>query len=141
MKFILFEMAERRKEIARWLSSNSMPVMEHLVKYLCVNDKDMREHWIDEIYGFLHTVDLIKGSNKYPTKEFIVDNTYGKHADSICLKRNKILKKYNDSTLVELSDEKLLDFILYYFQHLSEYLSYDGYVSEDEVRDILTSYK
>lgn len=135
----LFEMARSRKEIAHTLQEKSSQIFIHLIKYFYVDDNGLRDHWSREIYSFLNDIDILKSTKDYPTLAFIYENTYVVHADSICKKQKKILSEYESSSIKERNDEKFLDFASNYFYNLSDILSKEGYVSQEEINNILRS--
>ena len=135
---LITEMAHSRKDIAMQLANKSSPVFIHLVKYYYVEDKNLLSHWIDEIYSFLNDVDLIKKTKEFPTKEFIIKNTYYVHYDSICKKQNKILDKYKNKIKKPFDNNKLLEFIKHYFEELAQILSTEGYATHNDIGNILT---
>ena len=81
MRIFVTEFAESKKEIERELKPKTENIIEHLFKLYLVPEHTAVNHWKQEIYSFLHTIDKLKGSNKRPTKEQIYKWTFGKKED------------------------------------------------------------
>ena len=141
MRLIFFEMALDKKDLERKLQSCSPKIIEHLLYLMLSPNCTTRKHWKQEIYSFLNDVTLIKGSKKNPKAKFIYDNTYGYRQDLIM--RETYMKKFlkdvcakeNISTNLTITEvqEKLNHVCEEYFTWLSNELSENLYVTQDEV--------
>jgi hypothetical protein len=83
MKIYIIALAETKKELERNLSDHTIEVIERLFKLMVMPDSPDRNQWQEEIAGHIHSVDVMKGSKKFPTAKQIFKWTYGKAYDSI----------------------------------------------------------
>lgn len=147
MKLQIFELAYSRKHIADHLISVTPKIIEHLFYLMLDPTNQARNHWKSEIYGFLNDMDAMKGTNKVPNKDFIYKWTYGSKQDRIKSEKymSKFLKDVCKKENINTSDDietimKNLDYICVdYFDWLSEELSTNEYVTQDEVYSKLDS--
>ena len=64
MRIFVTEFAESKKEIERELKPKTENIIEHLFKLYLVPEHTAVNHWKQEIYSFLHTIDKLKGNIK-----------------------------------------------------------------------------
>ena len=142
MKIYINAMAEVQKEVERKLSGRTDKVITHLL-YLCLAPNSTTvNHWIDEIYSFIHDIEMLKGKNKYPKKEKIYNWTYGKKQDRVNktgwlgIQIEDALDKENLETYLTVNQVMdMLDVVCdEYFTWLSAELSTIGAVSRRSVQ-------
>lgn len=81
MRIFVTEFADSKREIERELKPKTENIIEHLFKLYLVPEHTAVNHWKQEIYFFLHTIDKLKGNNKRPSKKQLYDWTFGKKED------------------------------------------------------------
>ena len=97
---------------------------------------DALEHHIDEIFLYLHMVSRWTKTNKFPTKEFIMNILWYEWQDIKdnvsfrLLDMTKIKYKNFSKTTV---DKEFYDFLFSYFSWISQELSDNGVVRLDDV--------
>lgn len=112
--------------------------MRHIILYLCSSDVGLKNHWANEIYSFIHDVPKLKGTNRYPSASFIFDNTYEIWYDSMEPGVQKLFQQEHmeyDAQRVKIA----IAIAKEYFLWLSEQLSNNGSVTNQEVRQKLES--
>lgn len=67
----LFEMAYSRQQAWQKVSGISYPLTYHLVKVLLMPESQNREHWLNEIQGYIRSIDniLLKPRNRRLRKQ------------------------------------------------------------------------
>lgn len=137
----LFELAKSQSDIKYQLQFMTPKVVEHLI-YLTIDPKNInRNHWIEEIYAFIHDIDICKINKKFPKKSFIYSNTYGSSQDKYTNipSMKKRLKGICDSENITFTDSiydivNKIDFVCSnYFDWLSYELSTYGVVTLEDV--------
>ena len=109
----------------------------HIVKLLLFSDSAYAGHWMHEIWAFLHRMQKLKNTKKLPKAKFIYD------ALSCSNDIIDSLVKEAIETEVELKPRDIAEVdilaTLENYQHwLSDKLSSDGYVSQEDVKSKLT---
>lgn len=132
MTKVIYAMSRRLRDIGDDLDNIGKPLILHLVKVVLYSDHASLNHWIDEIYGFLHTIDTYKGRNKAPSSKFIFDNLYAKN-NSKYLDRwiNVVKEDYGNS---DVSNYEVRKFVENYLTWISDELSTHLAVSKSAVR-------
>lgn len=139
---IIFEFAKNRSDIKRELMDKTPRIVEHLIKLILSPDNDAKDHWIHEIYSFLHNIDISKSTKKWPKESFIYANTFG------CLEDKYEIYNYvkiEVQSICELENVPVpkniknvqMDILLVgrqYFKWLSEKLSTYGAVAPSEIK-------
>lgn len=71
MYIYIRSMSEAQTEIYRDIRNASDKITEHILKILMYPDSPYVDHWMHEIWAFLHIVKKLKGRNKWPKASFI----------------------------------------------------------------------
>lgn len=132
----LNEMADTKKEITESIHNKEWMISEHLIKCMLYPKSENINHWKVELYGFVHNVNKVKGTNKYPSYKQLYKWVLNRFEDSL-LDRidgyvSDITRKYGN---VEYNKQMLYDKIIEYFKWLLQNLSEKGYVTRQEVSD------
>lgn len=126
--------AYSRSKIAEDLEANVQLIITHLIKLWRYPDAADANHWSQEIYNFLHRVGRLKGSNKYPTADFIMKNTYEVNKSDISKWLSHVSRVYDEDYTSIRTDTKLMnERIKSYFEWLAKMLSADGQVFSKDV--------
>ena len=141
MKYYINAMARSIREVSSKLLDHSDVVVDHIIKLYFMPNHSARNHWKKEIAMQINSVDVLKGTNKRPTKNQIFKWTYeevkfnlqdtgwiAETIKDIC---------YNYSVTITVSPDEAsedLDSICQeYFKWMAEYLSRVGKISTDEI--------
>lgn len=132
MKILAF--ASPKAKVAWELSRKSKQIEIHLIKCGLFPYCDSYSHWKDEVFGFINDVDKLKNSNRFPSSEFIMKNTWKVLEDTIFDYTQSVLNEYRDlDDSYRLTDNELYNMIEQYFIWLSEQLSRYGRVINKQV--------
>ena len=134
----IFGMALPKKEIVARLEEVTRPLAQHLIKTLLWPESEYAAHWRQEIYNFLHNVSKLKGSNKFPSAEFIYRHTIGCNTDLISVWYQHIVEDYAASygePRCGFDECSVTD----YFRWIASELSTMGEVSRSAVYRTLTN--
>ena len=129
-------MSEAQSRIYDSITSKVTSINTHMAKLMLFKDTEYVNHWESEIYAFLHDVNKLKGTNKYPKQKFILK----------CLSvGNDSAEKYLEMARAEeeeiqpaqVSSAAYLHALKQYQEWISAELSSKGYVTPKEVRSVL----
>lgn len=67
--------AKHLSDIGADLEQHTPPVIQALIQLYLYPYVTTTEHWRQEVWANLHSVDLRKGTNKLPKRDFILKNT------------------------------------------------------------------
>lgn len=133
----LTEMAKSRTELLYELREPLDQLLLHLFLVYEIKDGAF-EHHIDEIYSYLRKVSKWKKTNKYPTKEFIMNILWYEWQDI----RDNISLNLLDMTKIKYKnfsettvDKEFYDFVFAYFSWISQELSDNGVVRLQDVHN------
>ena len=133
----LTEMAKSRTELLSELRTPLRQLLLHLFFVYEIKDGAF-EHHIDEIYSLLSDISKWQKTNKFPTKEFIMNVLWDEWQDVrdnlsiVLLDRTKIKYKNFSGTTV---DKEFYDFVFAYFSWVSQELSTNGFINLDDVHN------
>lgn len=147
MKIYITAQSMQKRDIETKLSISMTQTIEHLLKLYLMSDSPARNHWQGEVYGFIHTVEKLKRTNKYPTTQNIYNWTYEKVQDLVTdaswlqIRIEDICDQYNIDTNIPLNPtmHEFDALCVNYFQWLAEMLSKRGSVTNREVYTKLDS--
>jgi hypothetical protein len=129
------EVAKSRTDLQYELRKPLKQLILHLFFVYEIKD-DAFEHHIDEIYLLLSNISKWTKTNKFPTKEFIMNILWYEWQDIrdnislVLLDMTKIQYKNFSETTV---DKEFYDFLFSYFSWISQELSDNGIVRLDDV--------
>lgn len=136
----LNEYAYKKRQLEDKLYSNTEQIIEHLFKLYLLPNHSARNHWKQEIYSFLHSIDKLKGSNKRPTPAQIYTWTFGNKEDTIDNYFVKVMIdtiNYQYKENIKLNINVVKNNILFvcrsYFKWLAKELSTKGIVSPQQI--------
>lgn len=126
--------SRRKSDIAALIEENTREIIQHLIKLWLYSDAETCNHWKQEVYGFLYQVPRLKGSNKFPSKKFILNNTIVINEDNILALLRIVITDYsNQYEQKNLEYPTMKKHILLYFDWLAEELSINGKVARNDV--------
>lgn len=118
-------MGKSRRDILEDLDNKSTELVLHLVKIILFRTRGNLKHWCDELYGFVPAVDRLKGSNKYPSADFIYRALWNGPSKNL-LRTIVAVKNSYDYKPYKVSTEVVSNYIQLYLQWASEELSQHG---------------
>jgi hypothetical protein len=127
----IFGFAYSRSKIAEDLEANVRNIIMHLIKLWRYPNALEVNHWRQEVYNFLNQVGRLKSSNKYPSVNFIMKNTFDVNKPDIPKWLNSISHVYDEdfeSTGIREDTELMSERIKEYFEWLASKLSDEGNV-------------
>lgn len=126
-------------DIGADIESKTPPVIQALIQLYLYPEATTREHWRQEVWANLHDIDLRKGSNKLPKRDFILKNTIVPNMKFIESFVASVIDKEIEFTPKAIDYNELCGLIDNYFDWLSEKLSQTRYISCKEVYTKLES--
>lgn len=144
------ELALEKKKIEIRLLNISDQLILHLFKiFYHGNTQGRIEHWSGDLYDLLYSVPVVSGSHKFPKKDSIYQNLWGYTKDRFPTLTRGMITKLNRMSKGEKEGFEIIkdmtpnpeckNFCEGYFQWISEQLSRNGEVSEEEIRDKILS--
>ena len=132
--------SRKLKDIGANINSKGIPLIRHLVKIYLYPKSNSADHWVHEVYAFLHSIDTVKGKNDLPSEGFIYYHVYEFNRSRVNTIIKSVLENYGG---VDYSSD-IYDFLEEYIFWLSEELSMKGEVLASEVsrklRDLMDVY-
>lgn len=141
MKIYIKAQSEKKKDIASRLDNQTYECMIAIAQlYLFPNYSKYHHHWAQEVWNHFQNISKVKKTNKYPTANFILNNTW-------YLNNNKVQTAldaavYHESHLNYDADryddiDTAKDIMFAYFIWMSERLSHEGTITFREVQNEL----
>lgn len=129
-------MSEHRSKIYDNLVAASEQVDLHIIKLMMYPKSDSYDHWIHEIWSFLHKVDRLRGTHKYPKYKFIY-HALSVHNDIVDNLMKLVVSEEGKSPQVQCSESSVLRVLTDYQSWASNELSSSGILLPDSVRSKL----
>lgn len=133
MKMLIRGQAKSLSDIGADIEDKTLPVMQRLIQLYLYPNASTRSHWRQEVWANLHQIDLRKGSNKLPKKEFILRNTIIPNMRFIESYAKSVTDKEYEFTSIEVNYDDLCGLVTIYFDWLATRLSQTKYVACKEV--------
>ena len=125
--------SKNKIDVAADLEEMTRPIIEHLMKLRLFPNTQYCNHWRNEIAGFLFSVPRLKQNNKFPSKEFILNNTIDMNNDSVDNCLDVVQKEYSSLEIQPFDYDELINDIYSYFDWLAEELSSKGRVAKTDI--------
>lgn len=139
MKIYIQSFAETQQEIHRYLVSRADVVIEHLIKIFLYPERQEVSHWKQEVAATLNRVYKLKSDNKYPSKDWILENSWNVLDDIIRDSIVPIEEDYGHSSNDNFYN--IYNKIYSYFDWLSGELSKTDRVSNTRIYDKIDELK
>lgn len=130
--------AKPLSDIGADLEQHTPPVIQALIQLYLYPDVTTTEHWRQEVWANLHSVDLRKGTNKLPKRDFILKNTIVPNMRFIESFVASVIDKEYEFDPIDVDYDDLCGLIDNYFDWLATRLSETRYVA---CREIYTKLK
>lgn len=128
--------SKSQKDIMSKLDSATPEVILHLMKVWLWPNVESQNKWQHEVWSNLNNVDKLKSNNKYPSAEFILNNTWVPNNDTIS-DRVLVLMEDMEELPIRFKINNLYKALKEYFIWIATQLSESGFVSEKSIRDKL----
>ena len=136
MKLYIRAMAYERRRILDDLYRQSDQVIEHIIKMIQFPEAYAVNHWAKEIHAYCHSVERMKGSNKYPSAKLIYKQMSG-HNDILPAYIQYAHDTEPDEYFHDVPPHECLPYVEAYEKWLAQMLSQYGQVSLAQVLDEL----
>ena len=131
-------MAAQRSQLKLLILQSSGQIVEHILKILMFPNVTTTNHWESEIYAFLPRIQKVKGSNKLPGENFILD-ALTSYNDNLKIFIPSILESESEFTPADL-DLRVAEQAIYEYQKwLAHELATFGSVTPNSVKNELNS--
>lgn len=125
----IYSMSRSKSDIGDTIEQGTRELILHLIKLWMYPDSYNKPKWRKEVAAKLNQVDSFKGSHRYPSAKFILDNSWKVHQKHLAYYIDIIEDDYGDTTRDDESFLDLKDRIDEYFEWVAEELSIHGQVS------------
>lgn len=117
------------------------PLIQHLIKYYCFSDEELRNKWVSEIYGFYNFAPKLKNTKKFPDENFLFHAFWDDNQDFYDRFYHGVISDvkfdYGNNPIHDLEKTKI--FVIDYLHWLAEQLAKYGSVSKWEIKEYLDS--
>ena len=93
----IYAMSRKKSDIAAYIEEGTQEIILHLIKLYMYPESNNVHHWRREVANFLNNVPRMKGSNKYPSAQFILKNSWSVNADKFEVWYNIVRDDYGPS--------------------------------------------
>ncbi len=129
-------MSTTLKDIKNFIADASYQVDHHIIKLLLFPRSRDYNHWKQEIFSFIHDVDKVKSTNKWPQQHVILE-CLACHNDVLDNYRITVEDEYEDLIPIPVTNDDILHAIEDYQLFLAEGLSRNGLVRRADVYNML----
>lgn len=125
MKRYIYAMSGSRKDVGAEIEQGTRELIKHLIKLRLYPESESVNHWRIEVAEKLHRVSKLRISNKYPSVQFILDNSLRVHKNRIQRYITIVRCDYGDPQ-IDYDNKRLHRDIEMYFYWLAIKLSKYG---------------
>lgn len=141
MRIYITAQAMQKRDIETKFAVKISDTVEHLFKLYLMPNHSSRNHWEGEIFGFIHKVEKLKRTNRYPSAQEIYKWTYDKVQDIVTDKKQMsieirdVCERYNMDITIPIEEimNAFNELCVDYFHWLADRLSTDGSVTSRDV--------
>lgn len=123
---------EEQAELRDYLSECAIVIITCLMSLRLYYNTSYEELWKRKIYALINNVPEFQFTNKYPSKEFIYDNTFIVSCCSIFTCLGKVIDEQEQLHIPSFDFDHLINSIADYFDWLSTELSTAGKIEFDD---------
>lgn len=124
--------ADKKSQIKSDLRGATKVVMNHLIKVWLYPEVREQNHWKQEIAQTLNDLPKLKGTNKYPKFEFLIENTFNVYEDTLERRAEVIIESIEESPIL-FEFNNLYSAIEEYFVWICTELSKSGIVRYNDI--------
>lgn len=126
-------MSKSSRDIGAELDEKARQVVVHLIKIYMFRERGNLIHWMDELFGFLHSVSRLKGKNKFPSSEFIFRNMWEGQKIRFHRLVSQVYSKYSKAyEPYDVTEDEIEDFVVSYLHWVADELSKYGELLDSE---------
>ena len=129
-------MPRARKAIYDEVAAASKQIDKHIIRLLLYPDAREHNHWKQETVGFLEDVDLLKGTNKWPSEKLLL-SALRTHNDILDTYRWQVEKTERDLTPLNVSPSVIQRAVEAYQDWLAIELSANGAIDRYSAYEVL----
>lgn len=136
MKRYIKASAMKKSDLAGDIEEKTIPVMNALAQLYYFPNNENKNHWRQEVWANFHRISRLKRTNKLPSFDFIMLNTFECNKDQLkVVKRFVISKesKYEPDPDRLNNDSMFKDLVQDYFEWLASKFSQVVQISNDEI--------
>ena len=126
--------SRNKKDIRHYLQDRADKVFVHICKIILYPESPYVDHWEHEIYAFISNIQKLKGSNKLPSKSFIQNILLQELDNMIDIYMKQAIADEADADFADVDESYANEICKQYVIWLSEKLSTDGFVSNQDVK-------
>ena len=79
----LLELATERDKLIRFVESQEINILDHVIKIMVMVESNSKNHWAKEIHNFCKPITTKqKSNNRYPNKYFYMEHLYQGHLET-----------------------------------------------------------
>ena len=124
MKKYIMGMAYRRADLAAWIEDHTFPVMGTLAQLYLFPTASTQSHGTHDVWEKFHSMHVLKGSNKLPSAQFILQNSWEVNKSFVESAVNwAIGKEYQLTPRTDADLDRLTAIMAAYFDWLAHELS------------------
>lgn len=127
-------MSADNKMIQNRLEARTPQIIEHIIKLCLYPGDESTNHWKREIWAAIHVVQKQKRTNRFPPSKFIFQATWGTDGDMLDQFIQIVLSEYSEC---DYNIDNIQSCCIDYFTWLSNRLSQYGFVTNQDVSDVL----
>lgn len=134
VKEAILGMSTKRKDVGAKIEDHTPQTIIALAQ-LYLFPYGNRIHWRKEVWEKFYNVDRFKGSNKLPSGEFILKNSWEVHKDNLDTYLQFALNKEEDyESRADVNISEFYEIVELYFYWLADILSQFGFVNLNQVK-------
>ena len=140
MKRYIKTSAMKKVDLASSIEEKTIPTMNALAQLYYFPNSENQNHWRQEVWANFHRISRLKRSNKLPSFDFIMLNTFECNKDQLNVVKNFVISKeskYEPDPDRLNNDSMFRDLVQDYFEWLADRFSQVVQISNDEVYEKL----
>lgn len=128
----IYAFSDSNKEIVREIKGKTYPLIEHLIKIFAFPNAVEQNHWKKEVRNFWYHSKKNK-RNKYPSKEFLMRNSWYIYEDTIFDSLDGIIQEYSRYEPISFDYRDMYSALEDYFKWITDLLSCGTYIQTSMV--------
>lgn len=136
MKRSIYAMSKSKADIGAELDDGIPQLMMYMIKLYLYPSSESIPYWRKEVAEKLNATHKMKWKNRFPSKQFIIDNTWYMYQEYIPNYIEGVIDDYGPSEIsVDIRDISYR--IFHYLEQIAEILSKVGFISYEHIYRIL----
>lgn len=138
MKKYVYAMSIKRSDLGDWIDNHTFQVMVALAQ-LYLFPTGNRVHWRKEVWEKFSRMYRLKHSNKLPSADFILQNSWGRNKHNVNNALNYAIDKEDSYTPKSYTYDEFYQIVEDYFMWLASQLSQNETLRLSDVKEELNS--